>query len=337
VASHDADVVTLAGARPVAAPGAGAARGRARGRGSAHGVLTADLLELAFLRGWTPEREGPSTSCYVRLRRLWLWGYLDRLERPAARAAGGSRPALWALGRRGASTLASRNLGRDGSLPGRLRLDRLRGRALGHDLVAAACWAHLRVLLRTAPISGWRWVAERELRALGLAVSDPRTGWRLPFLPDGYAEIRYAPRPGQDRRAATGQRSGGNPGLAAAGAPGGAVQCVVVEVDMGTLPLARFRRKARAFELALRQGVFARAFRQPEFEVLVLARDVTRLERLRDAARREVAQERWPWWSFGTLGVLEPARFGRYAWLTLEGTRTPLQYDSPGAVVAAVT
>src|SRR5688500_16562627 len=43
----------------------------------AHGVLTADLLELAFFGGWRSPRSGPSSSCYERLRRLWQWGYLD--------------------------------------------------------------------------------------------------------------------------------------------------------------------------------------------------------------------------------------------------------------------
>jgi hypothetical protein len=294
----------------------------------AHGVLTADLLELAFFGGWRSPRSGPSSSCYERLRRLWQWGYLDRLERPAVRAAGGSRPALWALGRHGAPALALRDPDADGLLPNRLRLDRLRGRALGHDLVAAAFWAHLRVLLRTAPVRGWRWVAERDLRALGLRVRDPRTGRRLPFLPDGYAEIRYAPAAAAEAAAGGTRESRGAP---AAAAPPGPVQGLVVEVDMGTLPLPRFRRKARAFELALQQGVFARAFERPEFEVLVLARDTRRLKRLLAAARREVPRERWAWWSFATLEVLDQTRFGGTTWLTLEGRRTPLLYAATAA------
>jgi hypothetical protein len=297
----------------------------------AHGVLTADLLELAFFAGWRPGRDGPSSSCYVRLRQLWLWGYLDRLERPAARAAGGSRPALYALGRRGAPALAVRGPDAGGRPPTRLRLDRLRGRALGHDLVAAAFWAHLRGLLREAPVRGWRWVTERDLRALGLRVRDPRTGWRLPFLPDGYAEIRYGPRPGGSARAETGRAPEGGQ-HDAAGAVDSAVQCLVVEVDMGTLPLPRFRRKARAFELALRQGVFGRHFGRDEFEVLVLTKDGARLGRLWRAARREVPEPRWAWWSFATLEVLAPERFGGGAWLTLEGRRTPLLYDRHAAL-----
>ena len=99
---------------------------------------------------------------------------------------------------------------------------------------------------------------------------------------------------------------------------------------MGTLPLPRFRRKARAFELALRQGVFARAFGRAEFEVLVLAHDAARLERLRAAARWEVPEERWGWWSFATLEVLAPGRFAHAGWLTLEGRRVGLLYDRAG-------
>jgi Replication-relaxation len=293
----------------------------------AHGVLTADLLELAFFAGWRSPRFRPSSSCYVRLCRLWLWGYLDRLERPAARAAGGSRPALWALGRGGLPVLARRDTETGGSFPGRLRLDRLRGRALGHDLVAAAFWAHLRVLLRGAPVRCWRWVSERDLRALGLRVRDPRTGWRLPFLPDGYAEIRYASAADTEAGLRVGPAVGGVGAPApTAGVLDGAVQCLVVEVDMGTLPVTRFRRKARAFELAMRQGVSARALGRAEFEVLVLAKDARRLERLFAAARREVPKERWAWWSFATLEALDPARFGGCVWLTLERQRTPLLY-----------
>jgi hypothetical protein len=113
--------------------------------------------------------------------------------------------------------------------------------------------------------------------------------------------------------------------------PDGDAQCLVVEVDMGTLPLPRFRRKAGAFELALRQGVSARAFGRAEFVVLVLARDAARLERLRGAARREVPEERWAWWSFATAGMLIAERFGGCEWLTLEGRRTPLPSDGAGS------
>ena len=50
----------------------------------------------------------------------------------------------------------------------------------------------------------------------------------------------------------------------------GSVQCCLVEVDCGTLTLARFRKKARAFELCWETGLFRRVFGQDAFEVLVL-------------------------------------------------------------------
>ena len=213
-------------------------------------------------------------------------------------------------------------------------LRRRRARSRSHDAATADFWAHL----RAAPVgvAGWRWTAERRLRALALGVHDPRSRRWHPCLPDGYFEVEYAAaRPCGSGGPDWGPVSpGSEPSPAGAAdtqrgpASGPVVQCAVLEVDMGTLPLARFRRKARAFELAFRQGVFARAFGRAEFEVLVLARDKRRLEQLQAAARREVAEERWAWWSFATLGVLDPARFGGCAWLTLAGSRTPLLYDS---------
>ncbi len=35
---------------------------------------------------------------YERVRDLWLWGYLERVELPVARVLGGRRPFLYALG-----------------------------------------------------------------------------------------------------------------------------------------------------------------------------------------------------------------------------------------------
>src|SRR5262249_27755550 len=108
----------------------------------------------------------------------------------------------------------------------------------------------------------------------------------------------------------------------------------VLEVDLGTLPLPRFRRKARAFELALSGGLFARRFGRPEFEVLVVVSDRGRLARLWAAARREGPGGRWPGWSFVTVEELAPERFGGCEWLTLEGRRTPLLYDGEATMVA---
>src|ERR687885_1859749 len=61
-----------------------------------HGFLTADLIELAFFPAATDRRPArqPRRPCatrvYDRLRHLWLWGLLERVERPVARTLGGS-------------------------------------------------------------------------------------------------------------------------------------------------------------------------------------------------------------------------------------------------------
>jgi Replication-relaxation len=64
-----------------------------------HGFLTTELVELAF---FPTTDEARSSSCaYERLRQLWLWEYLERVDLPVARLLGGRRPFLYALGRRG--------------------------------------------------------------------------------------------------------------------------------------------------------------------------------------------------------------------------------------------
>lgn len=295
----------------------------------AHGLLTTDLIRLAFF----PERGTAgvtsaafSSSCYQRLRQLWLWRYLDKIERPVARALGGSQPLLYALARDGEPFATTGD--DDGAPVGRLRLDRLAGRALKHDLTTASLWAHLVDLFRSTPVCSWRWVAERELRAMQLRVKDPQTGRWLPFLPDGYLEVDYF------EAAATNGVTDGNVDPDQSGlstnrprSEGATVQCCLVEVDMGTLSLPRFRRKVRAFELALGDGLFARRWGRREFEVLVLAPSDGRRDRLRQAARREVAPQRWGWYSFATVEVLDPTRIGGYEWLTLDGERVRLLYD----------
>jgi hypothetical protein len=63
-----------------------------------HGFLTTDLIELAFFPPRRGSRSWASSKAYERLRELWLWGYLERIELPVARVLGGRRPFLYALG-----------------------------------------------------------------------------------------------------------------------------------------------------------------------------------------------------------------------------------------------
>ncbi len=166
--------------------------------------------------------------------------------------------------------------------------------------MVASFWAQLVALLRTRRNIALRWIPERELRARRIRVRDPRRGRLLPMLPDAYLELRY---------------------------PSGAMQCVMLEVDMGTLPMARFRRKVRAFEAYLDQGRFAKHWGQDNFEVVVLTHSRARLVNLWNAAREEVGQDRWSWYFFATFEVLNPRRFGDDTWITLEEEYLSLLYS----------
>src|SRR5918911_3280490 len=73
-----------------------------------HGFMTTDLLELAFFPPQNGSRWWASSKAYERLRELWLWGYLERIELPVARVLGGRRPFLYALGKQAVPIVESR-------------------------------------------------------------------------------------------------------------------------------------------------------------------------------------------------------------------------------------
>jgi hypothetical protein len=270
-----------------------------------HGFLTTELIELAFFPEPPHGRRSPSSRAYERLQQLWRWGYVERVELPVARSAGGRRPYLYALGRRGEPVVA-RRLGQGVTPVRRRRLDRLSGLFVDHDLQIAAFWANLVALLRPARATLGRWLPERDLRARKVRVQDPRTGWWLPVLPDAAFEIVY---------------------------PDDLVQTCLLEVDMGTLTLRRFRRKLRAFELSPAQGLAVQDW-EHDFEVLVLTHSQGRLDELWRAARDEVPPQRWSAYSFGTFDLLEPGRFREARWVTAENDLVPLLYDDAFADAA---
>jgi hypothetical protein len=266
-----------------------------------HGILTAELIELAFYPG-QPDRRSPSSCCYERLRQLWLWGYVERIELPVARTLGGSRPYLYTLGPRAVPVVGAM-LGAGAAPVQRRRRDRIDDVFVEHDLRIAAFWANLVALLRARRARLRRWVAERTLRARQLRVEDPRTRRWLPVLPDAGFEVAY---------------------------PDGSVQTALPEVDMGTLTLARFRRKVRVFELCARQGLAA-LHGSGACEVLVLTHSRPRLEQLWRATRQEVAEERRSWHSFATLDILAPDVFTAADWVTASNELVPLLYDDAPA------
>ena len=256
-----------------------------------HGFMTTDLIELALFPPRNGSRFSASSKAYERLRELWLWGYLERIELPVARVLGGRRPFLYALGQQAVAVVEQR-VGTT-TLPVQpRRLDRLDHVFIDHDLKAAALWANLRAEMRRRRGCKWLWDSERELRArrLHVRVQSSKGDHWLPFLPDAYFEVTYA---------------------------NGDVQCALVEIDMGTLTLRRFARKVQAFEIALDDGVFERHFKRDEFEVLVLTQTRRRLQALRQVAQRVVQGERRGWWCFATFDALEPSAFAQALWLDL--------------------
>src|SRR5207302_5985089 len=111
------------------------------------GFLTAELVQLAFFPPPSGSRSSASSKAYERLRDLWLWGYLERVELPVARVLGGRRPLLYALGRQ-AVPLVEQRMG-TATLPVQpRRLDRLDHVFVDHDLKAAGLWASLTAELR---------------------------------------------------------------------------------------------------------------------------------------------------------------------------------------------
>ena len=254
--------------------------------------MTTDLVELAFFPPRNGSRSWSSSKAYERLRELWLWRYLERIELPVARVLGGRRPFLYTLGQQGVP-LVERRAG-TATLPVQpRRLDRLDHLFIDHDLKAAALWANVLAQLRGRRGCRWLWLGERELRARRMRVRSPQGNYWLPFLPDAYLEVHY---------------------------PNGDIQCAVVEIDMGTLTLRRFGRKLQAFEAALEDQVYRRHFkREGEFEVLILTHSRRRLATLRGVATRVVPAGRWDQYYLATFEVLEPARFASADWQDLEG------------------
>ncbi|HYW89389.1 MAG TPA: replication-relaxation family protein, partial [Chloroflexota bacterium] len=119
------------------------------------GFLTTDLVELAFFPPLNGSRSSASSKAYERLRELWLWGYLERVELPVARVLGGRRPFLYALGQQAVPLVESR-LGSWAMPVQPRRLDRLDHVFVDHDLKAAALWANVRAQLRAR--RGCRWL-----------------------------------------------------------------------------------------------------------------------------------------------------------------------------------
>lgn len=256
-----------------------------------HGFLTSELVELAFFPQPPQRRASPSTCALDRLRYLWLWEYVDRVELPVSRHLGGRRPFLYTLGRRGVPVVQTL-LPADAPLVHTRRLDRLVDTFVDHDLLVASFWANLTALLRGSGATSFTWLSEREMRGRKWWVQSPHTGRRLPFLPDGYFAI---------------------------GTPDEKVQSVFVEVDMGTLTKARFQRKVTAFEEWRLKGRHERVFGLPDFQVVILVPSFARMDQLTAVVQHEVLRDRLSAYRFATFEALDPGEFADADWESPDG------------------
>lgn len=259
-----------------------------------HGLLTTELIELAYFP--TPvdthaHRGAPCSRAYHRLRQLWLWGFIERIELPVARVLGGRRAFLYTLSVRGHAHVAGQAES-PVALPEPRRLDRLDDRFLEHDQRIARLWAHMQALVRQGQFRACHWTPERDLHAMAITVPDPKTGRPIAVLPDGYVELER---------------------------PDGTTWSAMVEIDMGTLTLRQFRRKLRAFHIYVNTFVFHRDWHRDHCAYLILANSWKRLTNVWKAARQEVPTAHWSRYRFATAAVLSPAHFGENdAWLTLD-------------------
>ena len=267
------------------------------------GFLTTDLIELAYFPPVGPARQSPSSCAYDRLRQLWLWGYLERVELPQARSAGGRLPYLYSLGRQGVPVVEER-------VPGPVsarRIDRLDALFVDHNLKTAALWANLTRAGLDDPdlrIRRTWWWGERQLRGKRLQVMDRAHRRRLAFLPDGMVKVEYAD---------------------------GRTQLAAIEIDEGHLSSKRFRRKLEAFEQFVATEGVRRVFQEYELDVWVLAPSQGRLDSLLWAVQQTVDLRRRGCYFLTTFETLDPSRFLQAEWVDGEETvyRSPLLGELP--------
>jgi hypothetical protein len=105
---------------------------------------------------------------------------------------------------------------------------------------------------------------------------------------------------------------------------------------MGTHSLKVMRRKIRAFELFLAEGLFARTWLRDDFEVRVVASSEKRLQTITTMARQVVDSNRWDAYLFATRDDPKPLRFADAEWRCLDGSTYGLLFsDASEALVGS--
>src|SRR5581483_8434572 len=125
-------------------------------------LLPAHLIERAYF----PEQSGArcfrSSCAYERIRQLWLWRYLERIELPVE-MGGGSRPRLYAIGRK-ATPVVRACLGGDARVHAP-QLSKLTVETTHeHDTHVGAFWAGLHETLRGGWLVDVLWRSDHQYR-----------------------------------------------------------------------------------------------------------------------------------------------------------------------------
>jgi len=222
---------------------------------------------LVSLAGGSPQR------VLRRLQSLFHHGYLDRPRAQLDWYSEGSKPLVYALGRKGAKAI-----GRAG---GRwTQKNRELGRGFLHHTLAVAD-ALVSIELACRETGGPKFVPEEDLRASLPATAHPdgnpfrmRVSFRyrgrretLGIIPDGVFALRYSDR-----------------------SSGRETDYFFLEADRGTMPVTRknllrtsLARKYLAYHAAWKQGLHARLFGLPNFRVLIVTTTEARRRNLERA------------------------------------------------------
>jgi Replication-relaxation len=260
------------------------------------GFLTTEHVVRAFFPEEGTRRTSPVSSAYERLRLLWLWSLLDRIELPVARVLGGRRSFLYTLGSHGIPYIAGRHLATVRAVR-RRRLDRFDDRFVEHDGIVATFWADLVAGLRDGPTTLDRWIPEREIRTWKLRIDDPMGGPWLPVLPDGIGLVSR---------------------------PDGTQVAIYLEVDLGTATLDHIARKVRAAEWAFLRWRLQERLGDVTLLVVVVTTSWKRLVNIWKVAQPEVQVERRQFYRFGTIEDLESRGAWGAEWTDLNDQRAIL-------------
>ena len=234
---------------------------------------------------------GSLTYSQSKLKRLWEWGYCERLFLPRA-SQHGSAPGVYALSNRGYRYLASHGLvdeGRYGRPPGRRHWSYL---FLKHTLMVNDVLITVELLEHQLPrVAVAKMLHELDLKRTPLRLTV--NGEKLSVVPDGYVELQI------DRRYQ---------------------QCIALEIDRGTEGPKRWQSKVRGW-IAASQGPYQQRFGTESLTVIVIALpDVARLDHLLRWTEEELEEAQ----------ARNSADLFRFASLSEEMLRPEVMFLGPG-------